>query len=128
VTQRAFPVIYSRDVERAARFYMEWLGFEEQFRLPPEGEAGYVGMSRAGGAELAIVAAAWPEDQFGTAMGDGPRFELFAYVDDVDGLIGALEAAGEKVLKQPQDMPWGERVAYVADPDGNAVALAAAPA
>jgi uncharacterized glyoxalase superfamily protein PhnB len=68
VAHRAFPVIYSREVERAAQFY----------------------------------------------------------VDDVDDLVGRLGTAGLRVFKQPQDMPWGERVAYVTDPDGNPVALAAA--
>jgi lactoylglutathione lyase len=28
------------------------------------------------------------------------------------------------VLRDPADMPWGERIATVADPDGNPVALA----
>ena len=28
------------------------------------------------------------------------------------------------VLAEPEDMPWGERMAYVSDPDGNPVALA----
>lgn len=122
---RAFPVIYSSDVEQAARFYVDWLGFEERFRLPPEGEAGYVGLARSGGAELAIVSSEWPADQIGARLGDGPRFELFAYVDDLDGLVERLREAGGTVLKDPQDMPWGERVAYVADPDGNPIALAA---
>jgi lactoylglutathione lyase len=126
MSERAFPVIYSSDVETTARFYAEWLGFEEQFRLPPEGDAGYITLSRPGGAELAIVAAEWPADQLGVVMGEGPRFELFAYVQDVDELVGRLAAADVTVLAQPQDMPWGERVAYVADPDGNPVALAAA--
>jgi lactoylglutathione lyase len=114
-----------RNVEQAARFYEDWLGFEVQVRLPPEGEPGYVGMTR-GEAELAIVAADWPADQLGMTVGDGPRFELFAYVEDVDALIGQLADAGAPVLREPQDMPWGERVAYVADPDGNPVALASA--
>jgi len=29
------------------------------------------------------------------------------------------------VLREPEDMPWGERIAAVADPDGNPVALCA---
>jgi lactoylglutathione lyase len=29
------------------------------------------------------------------------------------------------VLKEPADMPWGERVGFVADPEGNVVSLAA---
>lgn len=125
MSRRAFPVIYSEDVERSVAFYVEQLGYEERFRMPEEGEAGYVGMSR-GDAELAVVAAAWPQDQFGLEMGSGPRFELFAYVDDVDGRCTVLREGGVTVLKEPENLPWGERVAWVTDPDGNPVALAAA--
>jgi hypothetical protein len=41
VPERAFPVIYAEDVERSVRFYAS-LGFEEHFRLPSDGEPGYV--------------------------------------------------------------------------------------
>jgi len=59
--------------------------------------------------------------QFGTA----PRFEMFVYVDDVDGTVDRLRRAGTNILRQAEDMPWGERVGYVSDPDGNPVAVAA---
>jgi lactoylglutathione lyase len=123
VATRAFPVVYSRDVERAAGFYAGWLGFEEHTRLPPEGDAGYIGLRR-GDSDLAIVDAAWPQDQFGMRMGDEPRFELFVYVDHVDDAVAAMSGEGVPVLKEPEDMPWGERVGWVADPDGNPVGLA----
>ena len=48
------------------------------------------------------------------------------YVDDVDGDVDELRRADVRVLREPDDMLWGERLAYVADPDGNPVALAAA--
>jgi predicted enzyme related to lactoylglutathione lyase len=44
-------------------------------------------------------------------------------VKDVDGLLGQVEALGGRVLGPPNDMPWGQRVAHVQDPDGNAVNL-----
>jgi lactoylglutathione lyase len=118
---RAFPVVYARDVSRTAAFY-ERLGFERHFQLPAEGEPGYVGLRR-GAHELAVVDAAWPQDQYGAPMGDGVRFELFVYVDDVDALVARLRGDVD-VLREPEAMPWGERVAYVADPEGNPVALA----
>jgi lactoylglutathione lyase len=46
------------------------------------------------------------------------------YVDELDRLMGELRAAGVTVLREPAEMPWGERVAYVTDPEGNPVALA----
>jgi lactoylglutathione lyase len=126
MARRAFPVVYVSDVGRSARFY-ERLGFERSFQFPPDAEEpGYVGMRRAD-AELALVDRQWPEDAIGAELGDGPRFEMFVYVDDVDATVGALRPEGILVLSDPADMPWGERVAYVADPEGNPVALAHPP-
>jgi lactoylglutathione lyase len=122
--ERAFPVIYSSDVERSVRFYQR-LGFASHFRLPPEGEAGYVGLRR-GDSELAIVTTQSPEQLIGVEVGSDPRFEMFVYVDNVDEAVAQLRGADGRVLKEPEDMFWGERVAYVADPDGNPVALAVA--
>jgi lactoylglutathione lyase len=122
VSQRAFPVIYARDVGRMVVFYQD-LGFEQTYRLPPEGEAGYVGLRR-GDAELAIVTTASPERLIGVEVGSGPRFEMFVYVDDVDDMVTRLRDTAAKVHKEPADMFWGERVAYLADPEGNPVAVA----
>ena len=51
----------------------------------------------------------------------GHRIELCLYVDDVD----ATAARAPAVVTPPQDTPWGERVAYIEDPDGNLVMLTA---
>ena len=120
--RRAFPVVYATDVTATARFW-ERLGFTRFWRLPPDGDPGYVGLRRDQ-AELAVTAREWAREQYGLARGDGPRFEMFVYVDDVDALIEALRTEGAPVLRDPADMPWGERVATIADPDGNPVALA----
>jgi len=121
---RSFPVVFARSVSGTAAFY-ESLGFERHFQLPEDGEPGYVGLRREGG-ELAVVSSEWPEQQYGAPVAEGARFELFVYVDDVDRAVERLRDAGAAILREPADMPWGERVAYVADPDGNPVALAAA--
>jgi lactoylglutathione lyase len=109
-------------VSATATFY-ERLGFERHFQLPAEGEPGYVGLRR-GVYEVAVVSADWPTDQYGLPVGEGVRFELFLYVEEVDRLVEELRAGGVTVLREPADMPWGERVAYVTDPDGNPIALA----
>jgi lactoylglutathione lyase len=121
---QVFPVIYAADVERSAAFYTELLDFQELFRYPPEGEAGYVGLRR-GDDRLGVVAAGWSEERLGMAVGSGLRFELYTYVDVVDDALAAARAAGAPVLREPEDMPWGERIAVIADPDGNPVTLAA---
>jgi lactoylglutathione lyase len=122
MVERAFPVIFAAHVSECAAFY-EGLGFTRHFQLPPDGEPGYVGLRR-GTAELAVVAADWPRRQYDLEPGERPRFEMFVYVDDVDDTVETLRPRGVRVLRAPADMPWGERVAYVADPAGNPVALA----
>lgn len=118
---RAFPVLYSADVDRAARFWEE-IGFERHFQLPEKGAPGYVGL-RSGGAEIAITHASWAADRYGMTMGSGPRVEMYVYVSALEETVGRLRASNVTVLLEPEDMPWGERIATVADPDGNPVAL-----
>ena len=124
IADRAFPVVFAQRVAATARFY-ETLGFEQHFQLPPDGEPGYVGLRR-GAYEVAVVAAEWPRQQYDASVADGVRFEMFVYVDELDRIVEELRAGGAEVLREPADMPWGERVAYVTDPDGNPVALAQA--
>ncbi|HEY7486616.1 MAG TPA: VOC family protein [Streptosporangiaceae bacterium] len=125
MAERAFPVVFAVRVSECAGFY-EGLGFVRHFQLPPEGEPGYVGLRR-GAAELAVVSADWPRQQYGLEAGERPRFEMFVYVDELDGTVETLRAGGTRVLREPADMPWGERLAYVTDPAGNPVALAQGP-
>ncbi|MGZ4195522.1 MAG: VOC family protein [Solirubrobacteraceae bacterium] len=123
---RAFPVIYARDVEAAAALY-ERLGFQEGFRMPTEdGSAGFIRLERDG-AELGVTTEESPRTLAGVQPGPGPRHELFAYVVDVDVTATALREVGTTIVREPADMFWGERLAYVADPEGNLVVLAGAP-
>jgi lactoylglutathione lyase len=118
-------VVYSSRVELAAQFW-ERLGFERHYQIPDEGEPGYVGL-RAGSAELAVTASQWATDRYGMTMGSGPRVEIYVHVEDLDGLLRDLRASEVTVLRDAEDMPWGERIATVADPDGNPVSLCQSP-
>lgn len=120
---RAFPVLYAKDVESVAGFYVR-LGFEEHFRLADEtGAAGFIALQRES-AELGVTAEASPRMLAGVDPGPGPRHEFFVYVDDVDAAFSELRTAGVMSLRDPADMPWGERLAFVEDPEGNVVTLA----
>jgi lactoylglutathione lyase len=122
--RRSHPIVYVTDVDRSVAFYADQLGFEPFYRQPPDGAADYVGL-RLGESRLGIVTAEAPRHLFGAEIGDAPRFELWVVVEDVDATVGRLRERGVPVLREPEDMPWGERLGYVADPDGNPVALAA---
>ena len=56
-------------------------------------------------------------------MGDGARFEMYIYVADLDGMVRRLADADVPILRDPEDMPWGGRIATVADPEGKRIAL-----
>lgn len=123
MVSRAFPVLYSTDVARAAAFW-ERLGFRRHYQFPPDGDPGYIGL-RTATAELAITDAAWALDRYGMRLGAGPRVEMYVYVADLDSIVDLLRTAGVEIVREPEDMPWGERIATVADPDGNPVSLCA---
>ncbi|MFI9051059.1 VOC family protein [Streptomyces sp. NPDC053427] len=110
------PVIVTPDLARLQAFYAGLLGAEEVTRVPDEGPTFFVSL-RLGNAELGIVADAEVE------TGTPTRILLSVTVDDVDGLLERVEPLGGKVLGPPNDMPWGQRVAHIQDPDGNAVNL-----
>jgi len=52
----------------------------------------------------------------------GHAFELAFLVDspqEVDSKYKEIVEKGAKSIKAPADMPWGQRTAFFADPDGN---------
>ncbi len=116
MTATVQPVIITADLNRLLAFYTELLGATQTFRVPGEGTAFYVGL-RAGDSELGLVANAEG------AAGAPGRILLSVAVRDVDSLLERVTALGGSVRGQPNNMPWGQRVAHVADPDGNAVNL-----
>jgi uncharacterized glyoxalase superfamily protein PhnB len=51
------------------------------------------------------------------------RASLWLYCDELDAEVDALREAGVEVVRGPQDMEWGERMATISDPDGNEIHL-----
>ncbi|MFJ4412210.1 VOC family protein [Streptomyces sp. NPDC088910] len=110
------PVIVTANQDVLLGFYTQLFGAEEIFREPAEGPAFYLGL-RIGDTDLGLVAKADP----GTPA--APRILLSIGVADVDETFGRVEALGGSVRGGPTDMPWGQRVAHISDPDGNPVNL-----
>jgi lactoylglutathione lyase len=55
-----------------------------------------------------------------------PHFERCAYAEDCDAAVAALRRAGVTIIDEPADQEWGERMARVADPDGNRIMILSA--
>ena len=117
--QELFPILTTGDLPRALGFYRDLLGFQVSYHFPPEGEPGYVALD-LGQSHLGIGAGT---DENGPAP-DRTRFTLWVYADDCDAAVEHLRGHGVPVLAEPADQPWGERMAEVADPDGNRVIVA----
>jgi lactoylglutathione lyase len=122
--RRMFPMLSAADMAASVAFYRDVLGGRVVYGFPEE--------------EPVFVTVALGDSELGIGgLGDAPlhgqaqrpatghRVELCVYVDDVDAAVAGARAAGAPVLLEPADQPWGERVAYVADPDGNLVMLTA---
>jgi len=109
------PILVSRDLERLAGFYRSVLGAVETERVPAEGPTFFVGL-RVGGSDLGVVAD-------GNAPEGAQRMLLSVTVPDVDALLPRVAELGGVVEGPANDMPWGQRVAHVQDPDGNSVNL-----
>jgi lactoylglutathione lyase len=60
----------------------------------------------------------------GVANAEVPAFEIGFKVDEVDAVYADLIAGGAHPAVAPTDRPWGQRTAYVRDPDGHLVELA----
>jgi predicted enzyme related to lactoylglutathione lyase len=110
------PIIVSNDLERLRAFYTSLLGAEQIFRYPEDGNAFYVGLT-LGDSELGL------SSDSGVSPGDPGRMLLSIEVPDVDALLPRVEGLGGTATSGANDMPWGQRVAHIKDPDGNVVNL-----
>jgi lactoylglutathione lyase len=120
-----FPMLSAADVAASIAFYRDLLGGTEVYRFP-EDDPEFVSLA-LGDSEIGIGRySGAPLHGQRQRPASGHRMELCVYVDDVDRVTAAASAAGAPVLLAPSVQPWGERVAYIADPDGNLVMLVSA--
>jgi predicted enzyme related to lactoylglutathione lyase len=112
------PILSTTDLERLVAFYTGGLDGEVRYSFPDDGPAGFVSME-IGDGTLGI-------GQDGNAPGpETPqRHALWFYVDDCDTAADRLVELGARLVSAPADMPWGERVADLTDPDGNVLHVA----
>lgn len=106
------PIVVTADLARLQAFYVGLTGATVERIHPLEGLPFYVGLSIG----LGLVS----EDP-----GPGPagRIALDVAVESVDDALALVEGLGGRATSGANDMPWGQRVAHVEDPDGNAVNL-----
>lgn len=121
----SFPILYVASLATSLEFYRDLLGFRVTYTFPPGDDSGFASLCLPESGEKIGLSASSYDPGHGLAIrGVGARpFELCLEVPDVDAATEALRASGVRILDLPKDRPWGERVAFVADPDGNPVQL-----
>lgn len=119
---RVMPMLSVADMAASRRFYETILGGELVYAFPPEGEPVFLTLN-FGKTEIGLGVLS-EKGVHGRPLrpASGHRIELCINVDDVDATLSVLSAP---IAMQPADQPWGERAAYVEDPDGNLVMLVA---
>lgn len=122
---RVMAMLSVADLQRSMQFYRDTLGGRPAYQFPPEGEPAFVTLA-FGSTELGIGRlTAEPLHGQLQRPATGHRIELCINVPDTDEAVAGLVAVGMRVIMPATDFPWGERAAYVEDPDGNLVMLAA---
>jgi lactoylglutathione lyase len=116
-----YLVLVVSDLERSERFWREVVGAAHQHTSGPFAQF------RLGEVRLGLFEAAAMAETLGrpVVVPDPGRagFEVGFLVDDVDDEYAALVDAGATPVTEPADRPWGQRTAYVADPDGYLIEL-----
>jgi lactoylglutathione lyase len=120
-----YVVVVVTDLDRSLEFYVGLLG------LPLGHRSGQYAQLDTGPTRLALYQREAMAAILGQALSPpepgAPGFEIGFKVPDVDAAYAELVAAGAEGAAPPVDRPWGQRTAYVRDPDGHLVELVHAP-
>jgi lactoylglutathione lyase len=118
VTREAFPMLACRDLLGTRAFYAAVFGAEQEYQYPEEGDPVFVSL-RVGASTIALS-----DGNGETAYGEialpstGHPVDLCLYVEDLDATLGAGPRHGATLIAPAADMPWGERVGWLRDPEG----------
>ena len=114
-----FPYLRVRNANAAIEFYKKAFGAEEKFRLSePSGRIGHAELKF--GSFTVMLSDEYPEHgiQSPAAFG-GTGSSVHLHVEDVDAMTKQAVDAGAKVIMEPKDMFYGERIAKLLDPFGH---------
>lgn len=116
---RATPILFVRDVTRAAAFYAERLGFNVDFL---HGEPPFYGSVSRGEACLHLRFVGDPN--FVELAAREPSLILATLeTTDVTALFAELEGRGAVFAQRLVDQPWGGADFHVRDLDGNVISF-----
>jgi catechol 2,3-dioxygenase-like lactoylglutathione lyase family enzyme len=113
--KRANPVLFVSNVQAAAEFYRDRLGFEIDFL---HGHPAFYGAVSRGGACLHLRFVHDPPFVEGVRERES-LLSAFIAVQNAKGLFAEYRAAGVDFVQRLKKEPWGGPSFIVRDPDGN---------
>jgi lactoylglutathione lyase len=119
-----YIALFVTDVDRSVAFYRDVLGFD--FPKPPKHD-GCEG--RSGQLKIGLYHRSWLPQLLGKGALDPPEagqaypFLLSMTVPDLDAAYAKLLQCQVEIVQPPQVMPWGQRLFFCKDPDGNLLEL-----
>ena len=119
---KALVTIFQTYMEKSAAFYGTLLGLAETYRFPAEGAPMHVEFA-VGSTTLAVSSDAGLRSHGMPASSPGHPFEIGLKSVNADATVARLREAGVTILREPFDSEAGNRVAYVADPDGTWISI-----
>jgi len=123
MVESVMPNLYAADVGQSVAFYRDLLGGTQTFSSPGEGPPQHVEL-RLGAVTIALSSREAVQREGLPRPTAGHPMELVVWCESTDDTVGLLRDAGTPVLVEPYSgHVSGHRRAYVADPDGNWIAL-----
>ncbi len=117
-----YVILIVEDLDRALRFYVDVLGLRLGHR------SGDYAQLDTGATRLGLYTRYAMAKTLGMSLKppahDAPGFEIGFKVPDVGEAFAELVGRGASAVMPPTDRPWGQRTAYVRDPDGHLIELA----
>ncbi|MFQ5851544.1 MAG: VOC family protein [Candidatus Binatia bacterium] len=117
-----YVILIVEDMDRALRFYTDVLGLRLGHR------SGDYAQLDTGATRLGLYTRGAMAKTLGMSLKapahDAPGFEIGFKVPDVGEAFAELVGRGASTVMPPTDRPWGQRTAYVRDPDGHLIQLA----
>ena len=122
LTAPDYVILIVEDLDRAVQFYAGVLGLKLGHR------SGDYAQLDTGVTRLSLYARSAMAKTLGMPLeataSNAPGFEIGFKVADVDAIFSELVARGAVPAVPPTDRFWGQRTAYVRDPDGHLIELA----
>lgn len=120
-----YTILYVKDVRNSLDFYEKAFGLKSKF-LHESGDYGELdtGATTLAFSSMQLMTKLKKNPQAADAR--SPCFEIAFVTENVSVAVDRAVAAGAQLMQKPEQMPWGQTVAYVADTDGFLVEICTA--